>query len=80
MTLKRIYDDPNHRHYGPVRRLWVVLAMLYGFDLKDVDKVHGSPWDIAMSGYLHQNVPENVAHKTVLYRILKGEMSRDDHK
>lgn len=26
----RVYDDPNHPHYGPVRRMWVILA---GLDL-----------------------------------------------
>lgn len=28
MSDKRIFDDPNHPQYGPVRRLWVVFAQL----------------------------------------------------
>lgn len=26
--MKRIFDDPTHPQYGPVRRLWVVLVQL----------------------------------------------------
>lgn len=28
MVDKRIFDDPNHPEYGPVRRTWVVLVQL----------------------------------------------------
>ena len=35
MTEPRIYDNPNHKHYGPVRRMWVILA---GLDLLGMDE------------------------------------------
>lgn len=33
-----IYNDPNHAHYGPVRRLHLILLYLFGDDLPNVEK------------------------------------------
>lgn len=45
----RIFDNPNHPQYGPVRRMWVVLAQL---DLLVAAEAwgerHGMTWDGAM--------------------------------
>lgn len=27
--MKRIFDNPNHPNYGPVRRLWIMLEQLF---------------------------------------------------
>ena len=56
----RIYDDPGHPQYGPVRRTWVVLVQL---DLLVAaerwsdytqDECDGLRWD----GWVAQRIPE----------------------
>lgn len=78
--MKRIYDDPNHPHYGPVRRLWKVLALIYGFDLDGVDRhwarggeVPIGYWDEAMSSYLVLGFKEPKVHKLILSIIFRGD-------
>lgn len=49
----RIFDNPNHPHYGPVRRLWVVLIQLDM--LADAEAAYpdsGATWDAALSRML----------------------------
>lgn len=29
INIRRIYDDPLHRHYGPARRLWMMFEQMF---------------------------------------------------
>ncbi|USM11523.1 hypothetical protein vBCbaSRXM_78 [Citromicrobium phage vB_CbaS-RXM] len=48
-----IYDDPNHPHYGPVRRLHLILLYLFGDRIAEAEKRHikktGVDWTYQMS-------------------------------
>ncbi len=46
----RIYDNPDHPHYGPVRRLWVMLAGLDMLDFAGTWRdAAGYTWDESVS-------------------------------
>lgn len=46
MTAKRIFDDPDHPQYGPVRRMWVVLVQLDMLDAAERWSKHNPlTWD-----------------------------------
>lgn len=47
---KRVFDDPDHPQYGPVRRLWVVMAQLDMLDAAERWSQHkGRNWDQAVA-------------------------------
>lgn len=69
----RIFDNPNHPHYGPVRRLWVILVQL---DL--LDSAEGYPylgggvtWDEAVAHRVARGMKESVAQRQVLTIIME---------
>lgn len=49
MVMERIYDNPNHPHYGPVRRQWVILK---GLGLGDIDGAYYAEWGINWDTHL----------------------------
>lgn len=72
---KRIFDNPNHPAYGPVRRVWVMLA---GLDLlgDDTDAEYatqyGTRWDACMAHALANELLTEVN----LARLVVGRMIR----
>lgn len=61
----RIFDNPNHEHYGPVRRLWIMLAQL---DLLDTAERRPTvaPWDETLSRWLSNGLGEAPAQRAML--------------
>lgn len=73
-----IADDPNHPHYGPVRRLWVMLAQL---DMLTTAETYRSPthdvtWDEELVIHLNGNVREASAQRSVLRHLLTAHAVR----
>lgn len=67
--MARLFDDPNHKHYGPIRRLWIMLAQL---DLLDAaDHACDGDWPGEMSVMLASNLEEKFAQRVVLFLTLK---------
>ena len=56
--VSRVYDDPNHECYGPVRRCWVILSGLWE-NLDTVDQhfrwEHGEDWDAMLVRLIEKN-------------------------
>lgn len=46
---KPIYDDPNHRSYGIVRRIHLIVLYLYGDDVPFIEMEIGEPFDRGLS-------------------------------
>ena len=69
----RVYDQPNHPHYGPVRRCWVILAGLFP-DLAKLDTEYRwewhSDWDFHLVHMLEQGHSEVVGLRTIVWRCL----------
>lgn len=66
--MKRIFDDPNHPQYGPVRRLWVILAQL---DLLVSAEVMPSPWDQRLASLIERGMDEAPAQRKTLRLIME---------
>lgn len=69
----RIFDNPNHPHYGPVRRMWIVLVQL---DLLTSAEAYmdrfGRNWDEALVSLLERyQMQESAAQRSVLRTILE---------
>lgn len=66
---KRIFDNPRHPQYGPVRRMWVILMQL-GIDADRY--VHeGEPsWDKYLAGRVAYGVEEPAAQRDLLSALL----------
>lgn len=77
MTEKRIYDDPNHPQYGPIRRTWVVLAQL---DLLNAAERYsryyvekgGMAWDANLAGAFAAGRREGHVQRSFIYTLLEG--------
>lgn len=68
--MARIFDDPNHRHYGPVRRLWVILVQLNL--LEDAESYGGVvPWDEWLSCLMEMALSESYAQRIILSALLE---------
>lgn len=73
----RIYDNPNHPHYGPVRRMWVVLVQL---DLLSAAEKYsryykekgGVSWDQNIAGKIAHGYPESYAQREFIYTLMEG--------
>jgi hypothetical protein len=76
----RIFDNPNHPQYGPVRRMWIVLVQL---DLltaaerwSDHQKTagNGHAWDSFLSGLVENNpqIPESASQRLLVGILLEG--------
>lgn len=70
--MKRVFDDPNHSAYGPVRRTWVILA---GLGLLDYDSAyrgqHGVYWDECMAGGIDSGENENSLKRMIVNRMIR---------
>lgn len=71
----RIYDDPNHPTYGPVRRAWVMLVGMFGTDLSEVDRAFYQEWGFNWDEHLHlmmreQGYPERYALQRLIWKAL----------
>jgi len=68
----RIYDNPNHPQYGPVRRLWVMLAQL---DLLAVAETfitaRGSSWDQHLARLIRMGLSESYSQRMLLSMIIE---------
>lgn len=68
----RIFDNPNHPQYGPVRRMWIILAQL---DLL-TDAEHLDlrwPWDQSLAHTIDEGyADEATAQRQLLRKILGG--------
>lgn len=70
--MARIFDDPNHQHYGPVRRLWVILVQLNL--LEDAESYGGVvPWDEWCACLMEMALSESYAQRIILSRLLEKE-------
>ena len=70
----RIYDDPNHPEYGPVRRMWVILVQLDLADKIDRHTYGGgaeAPWDVELARTVKLGVRESDAQRTLLSEYLQ---------
>ena len=53
---KRVYDDPNHPRYGPVRRLWVILVGLGMLEAaEELYPPRVLSWDLSLCAILTYN-------------------------
>lgn len=73
MSDKRIFDDPNHPQYGPVRRLWVILAQL---DLLEAGEHWGGkhfPWDRALADLIRTepDAGESSHQRFILMQLMR---------
>ena len=69
----RIYNNPNHKHYGPVRRMHIMLMQLFSDDcITDEAWLHENDptWDRYLSEMIESGISEIVASRSVLRRIL----------
>lgn len=69
----RIFDNPNHPQYGPVRRMWVVLVQL---DLLNAAEEWGNrqrvTWDSGLAGVMRNgDLNESTAQRWLLRHLLK---------
>jgi len=73
----RIFDDPDHPQYGPVRRLWVVLAQLDLFDFAELYRdLVDETWDQSLASYVRLGYGEAMAQRIVLYSIMSSYRSK----
>ena len=77
MSDPRIYDQPNHSAYGPVRRLNVMVLQLFADrDLEKIEKNFGLAhdewtWDDMLAFMIEQRqMSEAKAQRYVLERLL----------
>lgn len=75
----RIFDNPNHKHYGPVRRLWIVLVqldLLKAAERYDEHRVKNGflRWDEVLASLLSHkpNVPEAAHQRMIVGILLEG--------
>lgn len=72
-----IYDNPNHPHYGPVRRLHVMLMQLFAnFDDAQLafHDVWGRWWDDALVDFINEGRTEGDAQCRVLAIFLEHSL------
>lgn len=67
----RIYNNPNHPHYGPVRRLHIITLHL-GFDDEFMDvqvRDHYDSWDSYYASCVETYPDESIASRIFLRRM-----------
>lgn len=69
----RIFDNPNHPQYGPVRRCWIVMVQL---DLLGQDAAyeaeHRTTWDACMADAIaNHDIAESAICRIVIWRMLR---------
>lgn len=63
----RIYDNPSHPYYGPVRRMWVILAQL---NLLETAEAAAPAWDRRIATMIDEGNPESAAQRSCLRVVL----------
>lgn len=77
MTAKRIFNDPDHPQYGPVRRMWVILTQLNMLEgAERYGKHKGLNWDQIVAARIRErpDQPEYFVQRQVLYALMEGWM------
>lgn len=73
MTAKRIFNDPDHPQYGPVRRMWVILAQLGMLKAAErYSRHYGLRWDILLAAEVRARKTEDEAQRAMLLRLMEG--------
>lgn len=70
----RIFDNPNHPQYGPIRRMWVVLTQLGMAETMDrhtSPRPYEKPWDVALAETIAIGVDESAAQRAMLRDYLE---------
>jgi len=72
----RIFDNPNHPQYGPVRRLWIILVQLDLLEAAErfVARRSAKPgqWDYVISLQIAAGENESAVQREFLYDIIEG--------
>ena len=74
--MSRIFDQPDHRNYGPVRRMHVMLLQVYadvGLDglEEQYEEAYITTWDDSLSWFIEHGLSEPDATRVVMHRCLK---------
>lgn len=67
----RVFDDPNHPHYGPVRRMWIILVQLDLLSSADNLPMGQGLWDKALASRIAWGIPESTAQRSLLKHIME---------
>lgn len=69
----RIFDNPNHPAYGPVRRMWIILVQLDLLGSAEHYRSLGGnvTWDEAIAHRVARGMPESTAQRQVLSIIME---------
>ena len=69
-----IYNQPNHKYYGPARRIHLILMYLYGDALSKIETLfeefHGISWTEGMQNLLQHGEEEGHVAKIILRDML----------
>lgn len=73
--MSRIYDQPSHPHYGPVRRLHIMIMQLLTKHQCSVldehyDEQYGETWDLQLSRLMSWDPSEPINSRAILTRVL----------
>lgn len=65
-----IIDDPNHKHYGPIRRLWVILAGMFGNDVDKCDAMFQHEWAWPIWEYAENLLDIGATERTMMQEVV----------
>lgn len=72
--MERIFNLPNHEHYGPVRRQWVIFQGLGLTDDSGADQAYlrhwGTSWDQHLSICIRYSKSEAEALRRITWNML----------
>lgn len=69
--LKRVFDNPDHPQYGPVRRMWVILAQLDMLGAAEAWSPPASPaWDAYLAAEVRSTAKESDAQRKFLGMLI----------
>ncbi len=72
--MKRVSDTPGHPYYGPVRRMWVIMAQLDLLRVGDVwVNARGDDWEKALIRIMKCGLSESYAQRAVLSHLISEE-------
>lgn len=67
----RVYDNPNHPHYGPACRQWVIFAGLGCLEAEYAYfKEWGINWDVHLVKTIESGFTEEKALRRITYHML----------
>ena len=73
--MSRIFDQPNHPHYGPVRRMHIMIMQLFTpYQLSVLDshyhEEYNENWDDQLSRLMSWDPCEPINSRDILSRVL----------